>query len=185
MFCPVCSQEQTSADSRFCSRCGFLLIGVSQLIANGGALPPALQKTEPNGQSVRRRGIKQGAALTLSSFILVPVVTMFSIALHAQPFLTVLIAILTFWGGILRMLFALLFESNTAQAEDESLLPAFIRDQIRNQNISSGKRKKSRLPIETTENLNYMPPATNWRDTNDLIAPPSVTEETTKLLQKR
>ncbi len=31
MFCPQCSQEQISEDTRFCSRCGFLMTGVSQL----------------------------------------------------------------------------------------------------------------------------------------------------------
>lgn len=36
MFCPKCSQEQSSADLRFCSRCGFRLEAVTELLARSG-----------------------------------------------------------------------------------------------------------------------------------------------------
>jgi uncharacterized membrane protein YvbJ len=39
MYCPQCSQEQVDGEMRFCSRCGFPLTIVSQLVTNGGALP--------------------------------------------------------------------------------------------------------------------------------------------------
>lgn len=177
MFCPICSQEQISNDTRFCSRCGFLLVGVSQLIANGGA-PQGLMKSAPVKMSERKRGIKQGALLTLSSFILVPLISIVTIAVHAEPFLVAIIAILTFWGGILRMLYALLFESSTVEAADESVIPAFIGK------LSSGRKKRELPPADITSSPNYAPPAVNWRDTNDLAVPPGVTDETTKLLYR-
>ena len=39
MFCPQCGQQQVTGVIRFCSRCGFPLDGVIQLLSNGGALP--------------------------------------------------------------------------------------------------------------------------------------------------
>jgi uncharacterized membrane protein YvbJ len=72
MFCPVCSQEQVNDEVRFCSRCGFLLTGVSQIIANGGAFPQISNNNDPNAISPRKKGIKQGALLLFLSFIVVP-----------------------------------------------------------------------------------------------------------------
>jgi uncharacterized membrane protein YvbJ len=37
MYCPKCSQQQISDEMRFCSRCGFPLGAVKELIANDGA----------------------------------------------------------------------------------------------------------------------------------------------------
>lgn len=179
MFCPVCSQQQVGNDTRFCSRCGFLLIGVSRLIENGGALPQALVKSAPLKMSERKKGLKQGALLTLSSFIIVPVLAVISVALHANPSLIAIVAIITFWGGILRMLYALLFESNKVEAQDENILPAFIR----RKKLSDKKAFEFSSP-ENFADSSYDPPAISWRDTNDLAIPPSVTEETTKLFSK-
>ena len=39
MFCPNCGQQQATEQMRFCSRCGFPLGLVSEILANGGFLP--------------------------------------------------------------------------------------------------------------------------------------------------
>ncbi len=39
MFCPRCSQEQVSEETKFCSRCGFSLSLVAEVLTNGGFLP--------------------------------------------------------------------------------------------------------------------------------------------------
>ena len=39
IHCPKCGQQQTSNEIRYCSRCGFLLTGVSEIVANDGVLP--------------------------------------------------------------------------------------------------------------------------------------------------
>jgi predicted amidophosphoribosyltransferase len=59
MYCPQCSQEQVSEEMRFCSRCGFPLAIVSQLVRNGGALEGF--DPEAKGQlSPRQKGIRWG-----------------------------------------------------------------------------------------------------------------------------
>src|SRR6187402_1646964 len=39
MHCPRCGQQQISDQTKFCSRCGFQLGIVSELLENGGFLP--------------------------------------------------------------------------------------------------------------------------------------------------
>jgi uncharacterized membrane protein YvbJ len=36
MFCPKCGQQQLSEETKFCSRCGFLLTAVWDLVSNNG-----------------------------------------------------------------------------------------------------------------------------------------------------
>ena len=39
MYCPRCGQQQVSEEIKFCSRCGFPLGLVSEIIMHGGFLP--------------------------------------------------------------------------------------------------------------------------------------------------
>jgi ribosomal protein L37E len=39
MYCPKCSQQQVSEEVRFCSRCGFSLSAVRELIAGSESAP--------------------------------------------------------------------------------------------------------------------------------------------------
>lgn len=180
MFCPVCSQEQVSEETRFCSRCGFLLTGISQVISSGGALPQYLAENDPNAISPRKKGVKQGALLLFLSLIVVPLLAIFSIAVNVEPFAVAAAAVLLGGGGILRVIYALLFESGQPTLKDEGVLPEMI------QKVLPGKKQTSALPpSQAVPASTYVPPTNaNWRDTNDLVAPPSITDPTTKLLQK-
>jgi hypothetical protein len=181
MFCPVCNQEQISNETRFCSRCGFLLTGVSQLIASGGVLPQTLNGLNPGAISPRKKGVKQGALLVFSSFIIVPLVTMICIGLMIGPVPAMVAFMLTFVVGVLRMIYAALFESPAPTLSDDSALPEALK------NVLPGKKQSNALPPQqTVPAASYIPPASgNWRETNDLMKkPPSVTDPTTKLLQK-
>ena len=181
MFCPQCSQEQISEDTRFCSRCGFLMTGISQLLANNGMFPQMLSPTTAlDIETPRKKGIKQGGKLMIFGLILVPLITFLSIALSIGPFLAILTAILTFWGGLLRIIYAAVFESNKTGGTT-------LEDDIQSdaKKFFGRKKKTDALPLhETYSDSEYIPPMQmNWRDTNDL-ARTSVTEETTKLFQK-
>ena len=181
MFCPRCGQERVSNETRFCSRCGFLMTGVQELVNSGGALPQYLAKPDSNSLSPRKKGLKQGAMLFLSGVMLVPLVAIFFVGLlDFNGFVIGITAILTFLGGILRMLFALLFESNYP-----------FENTLEENVIETGKKflnkqpKANALPPQQSIPTSaYVPPtAGNWRDTSDL-EPSSVTENTTKLLEQ-
>jgi hypothetical protein len=57
MFCPKCGQEQVTEVPNFCSRCGFQLTEVTNLLARGGA-PGETQKNKPPLEKVRRYGLR-------------------------------------------------------------------------------------------------------------------------------
>ncbi len=179
MFCPNCGQERLSTETSFCSRCGFLLTGAAELLQTGGTIP----RTPTSGSSwmsPRGKGVKQGLFIFLLSFLVVPIVTMLTIAIDAEPFGVVISAVLFFVGGLLRMAYALLFESpyTGADATVSNAIPGA-------QNLFSRQKSHHSLPAQQTfPAQNYASPAGgSWRDTNDL-QPSSVTERTTRLLEK-
>src|SRR5215211_7030964 len=113
MFCPQCGQQQVTGVIRFCSRCGFPLDGVIQLLGNGGVLPVYRASDEPVQISPRRKGVKQGGLLLLSGALIVPILGMFASFTHGSAFLEILVALaamICFIGGPMRMLYAALFE---------------------------------------------------------------------------
>jgi hypothetical protein len=183
MFCPTCGQRQISEDTSFCSKCGFLLTGVTQLIINGGALPQVSQPSQPKKDSPRKRGIKQGLFIFLLSFLVVPLIAIFSIATDIrEPFLVAVAAILLTVGGLLRVAYAVMFESNEpyGMTLEENALSAAQNFLDKNKSAAALPPQQS-IPTST-----YVPPtAGNWRDTNDLNATPTVTENTTKFLDEK
>ena len=180
MFCPVCGQQQISQDTRFCSRCGFLLTGIEQVITNEGSLPFIVLPKDPKAATPRKLGLKKGLMIFLLTFLVVPIITLISIALHIGPFFVAISAILLGVGGLLRMAYALLMESNEPNEmtlEENALASA--------KNLMGRYSNQNALPPQQSIPTNfYAPPVGNWRETNDLVQP-SVTDETTKFLDRK
>ena len=180
MFCPQCGQQQVSGSVRFCSRCGFPMDGVIQLLGTGGMLPVYHSSNEPVQTSPRRKGVKQGSLLLLSGVLIVPILGMlasFSNAAFPQ-ILAALAAMICFIGGPLRMLYAALFEEGAPRPMQMYGPPPLMQPQ------QFG-------PPRQTPALQPPPPAVrapaNWRsrpNTAELEGRPSVTENTTRLLDK-
>ena len=123
--------------------------------------------------SARNRGLKQGLFIFLLTFLVVPIIAIMTVAANAEPFAVVISALLLFVGGLLRMAYAMLFESaaGTEAVETAAAVHPFTERQ----------NDPHALPPQRQV---YAPPAGgNWRDTNDL-QPTSVTENTTKLLHE-
>lgn len=179
MFCPRCGQEQISDETRFCSRCGFLMTGVGVLIANNGNTDLVAPK-QAKVDSPRKRGIKQGLFIFLLTFLVVPIISIITVWMHAEPFAVAISAILLFVGGLLRMAYALMFEPSDA---GEKALEQNVYGTV--QNLLNKQQNPNALPPQQSVPVSsYMPPTQgNWRDTKDL-EPSSVTDPTTKLLQK-
>lgn len=183
MFCPTCGQRQATEETRFCSRCGFLLTGVTQLIFNGGALPQTLPSAESKAMSPRKRGLRQGGMLFMSGILIVPLLAITLVGIfNFEGYAVGIAALITFLGGILRMIYALLFESTLPYGTtmEENVLHTA-------QNfLGKNKSAEALPPPQSIPTSTYVPPAAgNWRDTNDLNAAPSVTENTTKFLDEK
>lgn len=180
MYCPQCGQQQVSDATRFCSRCGFLLDGVAAVLASGGAVPTRYLQPGNNKPSPRTKGVRQGAMLMLSTFLIVPIVTILSVNLFygVSQIIIPLTAIVCFVGGLLRMLYALLMEDSTPQMDFGQMgayappaTPQFDRP-VHNAALppAAANQAPSWRPRPNTAEI-YQPP-------------PSITENTTRLLDK-
>jgi len=158
------------------------MTGVIALIDNGGALVQNSELKKSADGNDRTRGLKQGLFIFLLTFLVVPIISILTIAAEAEPFLVVISAILLGVGGLLRMAYAMLFESNEG-ATAESPHSGKVIESAQNL-IGKKKTEKALPPQQTIPAETYFPPTQgNWRDTNDLVEG-SVTDETTKLLNK-
>jgi len=162
---------------RFCSRCGFALEGIVHLLAHGGMLPlvPPLLEGE-KGRSPRAKGVRQGAALFLLGILIVPILAIMASFAPGRledvfGFFAAVSAIICFVGGLLRMLFAAIFEQGAPK------YPHFAAT-----SFSPAAVPPARAPALPPASVN---PASQWRrpDTAE-IQPHSVTDSTTQLLER-
>jgi hypothetical protein len=63
MFCPKCSQQQSSEEARFCSRCGLQLGVVKALLAADDSADDGARGGAAPDRSLRTRDVSVGAAL--------------------------------------------------------------------------------------------------------------------------
>jgi hypothetical protein len=106
---------------------------------------------------------------------------MTSVALDIQPFGVGIAAVIFFMGGLLRMVYALMFES--AEPGAPTLEGKVLAGAAAFKSTQSGQPA---LPSKMSITVdNYVSPASgNWRNTSEL-EPRSVTEGTTKLFTKK
>ena len=170
MYCPNCGQQQISDEMRFCSRCGLALSGLAEWLA-GGRLPakPREEAQPPAGLSPRRKGIRRAAKLMFFSGVLFPVFLVFSIA--ADEGAPMVIPVILFFISVVLMLYARLFSDKT--------VPAIAMNQAAQTSTLSSASARGALPTATNTPI---PAGRQHVRTNELAQPPSVTENTTRLL---
>jgi hypothetical protein len=174
MFCPKCSYQPTSDTVRFCPGCGFRLDGIATLIASNGefaAEEPARPRKRP---SMVKRGAMLGVTLMLIFNVffalLIPGGRGESLALGSMATWAGLMVLINLSGPALR-LFKKLF-SETDPPENPS---------ISSKKVSASPVSPSLPPVQSTP-VYYEPP--QRVTTSRLAARPSVTEQTTGLLNK-
>lgn len=170
MFCPQCGQQRLSTETSFCSRCGYLLTGTAELLLHGGLIPHVPTTPKPSPKS---RGVKQGAFVLLLALFIVPLLTVIALGANMPtPILPLVALFLLVGGGLLRIAYALMFQSATPKlAENVLAFPS--------QNSHPSLPQAQSTPVS-----NFAPPAHgSWRTTNDLVLH-SITDSTTKLLLK-
>ena len=152
---------------RFCSRCGFPLTIVSQLVANGGALAGFDAEGKPQ-LSRRQKGIRWGALLMIISGVLIPIVAMLT-AMENDLVVLFLPVLLVFFSGLAGLLYAYLLQP----AND-------LPKQISSTAALNAASHRAVLPAHQSVSVN------NWKqpiDTSEMAQPPSITDNTTKLLK--
>jgi hypothetical protein len=187
MFCPNCGQRQISNEARFCPACGFPLEVVGELLAGGGRLhwrppPPA----GPQELSPRQKGIRQGAMVMLLTLLVVPLLAIFGVAVLNLPGeIVALPAVGLPVGGFLRIMYALLFESN-APALPAAPQPSYMPPPTIPNYLGTPPQQSHTLPPRQAASV-PVPARPQRYHTGELVEPPraSVTDHTTRLLDKQ
>ena len=168
MFCPKCGQ-QSSDEVRFCPRCGFQLAGLAAYMAANEHAPAEAPVPRAPVMTARRRGIWRGAKLMFISGVLLPAALLLAFEGDAPgPLLLVLTAGL---AGLAWLVFSWLFNDN--------VLPVG-KGAGRKDLGAAGDRPALGAPQFTPAPLFNRQRA----NTAEIYQPPSVTENTTKLLDK-
>jgi hypothetical protein len=151
--------------------------GVMHLLANSGILPH-VERGEPT-ISKKRKGVMQGVIIFLAGILIVPlfgVMSAFSDGRISEvfAFFAAMSAIICFVGGLLRTLFAAIFEEG-AKPHPYITAPSYM---------------PPAMPPAAARVAALPPPAVNtqpWRqrpETAEIVPPTSVPDHTTKLLEK-
>ena len=163
MYCPRCGQQQVSDDMRFCSRCGLAMTGLARWVSGaGGSDKPS--HTAGLSPSPRRKLMKRGAKLMFVSVVLFILCLFFSLAIDEGA--PLIFPILLFFISLVVILYARLFRDPTPE-------PAPVPE-------LASRMNKSALPPASS--LPTYEGVAQKIKTRELAEPPSVTENTTKLL---
>jgi len=167
MYCPRCSQQQVTDDVSFCSRCGFQLGVVKELLVTDGALPARAIDLQSGFLSPGRKSARLGAKLIFFSLISLPLFFALSFTFDSPvPFWP---PALIFFAGLTSLLYARIFGEDILPSKQETQSALFERS------VSAPK-----LPLQSGASRGEL--GAVRVNTAEMIQPPSITEHTTNLL---
>jgi len=175
MFCPKCSQQQVSDETRFCSRCGFQLNVVKALLVNDEMPPSPDAAIQKINRSLRKRDMTFGALFMFVFAMIVAAITIDLPPSHSAPILFLIIAwlVLTLLINVKPMIqYFLQADSST---KDISTSETFS-------NLTA-KIKQAALP--SSQSIPAEDLVAPNRNTAEMVKPPSITERTTNLLDEK
>lgn len=178
MHCPSCGQQQVSNETKFCSRCGFPLGIVSDVLAHGGYLPQLAELGKKKKSILTRRN---GLAFSLiwCLFFLLIMAPLWGI-LDIEK-LAGASAIIGIFGGLILLISSAIFLKKDIVRFD-------LYPQMPPQPQQYGLHGTSQVALPPQQSVPAsfyaQPQAGRWRETNDL-EPNSVTESATKLLNEQ
>jgi len=181
MYCPKCSQIQTEDGLRFCSRCGFQLGVVRELLAEPGGAPvmPAESQAPPKFFSRRKQDLLFGA--TVMSVAASIVVFLSWVA----PKATIILPLWMIWLGF--SIFVLSFEYLVMVARRFFSDDDYVSDPAAQLGTPSSMNKPGSATSELPPRQNRPLAALGFErvNTGEIVQPLSVTDHTTKLLIKK
>jgi hypothetical protein len=189
MFCPKCARP-VAEGVQFCQQCGLALEGVRRVLEGGEVESEAVVvEGRARALSPRRRGYWQGFKLVLLALLGLPFYPLVEGLLESlipsventrldelplELFGTALLVV--FVGGLLRMLYARMFESGEAHAETEG------EEEARPRMFGAGVRG-GRRALPPTQSIPVEDFTARRVNTADLAKPRSVTEHTTRSIR--
>jgi hypothetical protein len=179
MYCPKCSQEQISEEMRFCSRCGFSLLAVRDLVAGGDPLVKRDGETPPAQLSCGQKGVRRAAWMLLSSLV-VALFIGFLTAIDDDFAVFLLLPFLVFIIGLVLLFYGVFMADKRAARKKAAALQAYVAPSMPGQLGAA-----SRAPELYPQRMAPIESFTGKRaQTAEMVRPPSVTENTTRLLDE-
>jgi hypothetical protein len=176
MYCPKCSQLQSSDEMRFCSRCGFALSGVAMLVENDGVIPQLPAKSAQTQASSRKKVMAESAIFTAIFWTLLIFATLAFDFGGPFELMAKLAALLFFFLGLiglLRFLYGFLFVKDMVGQPAHDAFPAT------SQSTLGEMSRRAALPAQRE-----VPVGQRRGHTKEMLPQPSVTEHTTRLLDE-
>lgn len=178
MHCPSCGQQQVSNEIKFCSRCGFPMGLIAEVLAHGGFLPQLAELNKKKSIFNKKNGVIFG-------FLWFMLFTLFAIMMNIANAPDVPIEMsmaIAVFGAMMIMLGSLAMLPSSKKYH--FLLPPQMQPTPPTSLGLHGGAQQALPGKQSIPASAYAAPKTGaWRDTNDL-EPASVTESTTKLLEK-
>ncbi|MDQ2747416.1 MAG: zinc ribbon domain-containing protein [Acidobacteriota bacterium] len=178
MFCPRCSQQQVTEETKFCSRCGFPLVLVSEILAHGGFLPQLADVYKSKKLLTRRNGL----LFSLFWFLIITmIITPLAAIIGTSDEFVGFMGLIGSVGAFIMMLASFLIlekESRRLDSPNRELPAHNIH------NLHATQPPTALPPPYSQPANNYVPPPGAWKapNTDDFAPRGSVTEGTTKLL---
>lgn len=167
MYCPRCSQQQVTDDASFCSRCGFQLGVVKELLVTDGALPARAGVSQSGFLPPGKKSARLGAKIIFFSLISLPLFFAMSVIFDSPG--PLFPPALTFLAGLTFLLYARIFREDILPSQRKAE-PAFFGRIAGTPQVPlpSGTPRSELGGVRV--------------NTAEIIQPPSVTERTTNLL---
>lgn len=161
MFCSSCGFNQSNRESNYCSGCGRSLNEEVQTEERFHYNPQMIYQKQPGFVSMRKNGLKVGGKMILAGLVLVPLFGVLAEGFGVNPVLAGLTALICFWGGFLRMVYAVIFEGNETESLEQKLGSLYIKHIKR-------KKVPAALPKESVNfaNVSYSKQGM-WRENSD------------------
>jgi hypothetical protein len=182
MFCPRCSREQASEEVRFCNGCGFHLVDVAEALRNEGLVA---RSVIPETQALKKSVMKALVVMSLSAifFLLTLILGTPEPSYFVQFNLSV--GILCYLFGLGWIAHSFWRQSKEVSHHMEERGSHRVPDKAQS---LEGRHRKSAPHLNEPDLSRLVDANTVFGDepkTSDLMErPPSVTEGTTKLLEK-
>ncbi len=178
MYCPRCSQEQVSETIKFCSRCGLELGLVSEIVETGGTPERLAEDSEQIGGFSRRNGL----IVSLIWFLLFIVfVIPLSLLADAHEDLIAIFGMLGFFGTVIIAMFSVFLGTRKKTLVKDSGMETTTKGVF-----GTNPNAKVLAEVKTQPANDFISPDVprHSYETGKVSQPPSVTEETTKLLER-
>lgn len=175
MHCPRCGQQQVSEEIKFCSRCGFPLGLVSEILAHGGFLPQLADLHKTKSKFTKKHGVMFSVFwFIFFLFIMTPFWGILDVDKMAG-----MSAIVGIFGGLMILIGSLVFLKSSKEIQPGMTLTN------QPQMLYGSAQQNALPPQQSVPTSSYVPPKPgSWRETNDLVEPNSVTDETTKFFNR-